>query len=575
VTMMLMLIPILISILIQKGVSGGELALAAAARLVAAAAVAGLWQGAVLAAGVGLALRAIPRTTATLRFAVWLAVLALAAGLPWVHFVAVGTGSAGAGNAVARSGGVRLGAGWSLGIAGVWLAMAAVRLGRLAVEGARLRAVWREAKPVAAGAEVARLLESVPMRRVEMCASESARVDRPSVIGFFAPRILIPSWLLEQLTGPDAGAAAEQELVQIVLHEVEHLRRGDDWLNLVQKLSVAVFPLNPALVWIERRLCRERELACDDGVLRVTGAPRSYATCLTTLAERSLERRESERRELERRSEAALALGALGPGAFGTRSELSRRVYRILNRQPALRPVWAGALCVALTAGLGVGAVELARSPELVSFAAPEAQPRDLARSLPQMPVGAMARGGYGARYQDVVFRGAAASMPASMPVGGLGRKRAVRVRSHRKVPQDQGVQGRTVQGLGVRQVAAVRMLSMAETETPEFGAAQIPAQPVAVDTVARMDSGPQVGSGVDSQAGVGMGSQSGSQVKEVRSAQRGGGPEGQWVVITSFSVGADRPQMILRLSTRPDGQVVSAQYAAVPTGMGWLIVQL
>ncbi len=74
-----------------------------------------------------------------------------------------------------------------------------------------------------------------------------------------------------------------------MLHEVGHLRRADDWINLLQKLSLVVFPLNPMLMWIERRLCLERELACDDDVLRLTKAPKAYATCLTNLAERRLE----------------------------------------------------------------------------------------------------------------------------------------------------------------------------------------------------------------------------------------------------------------------------------------------
>jgi hypothetical protein len=59
-----------------------------------------------------------------------------------------------------------------------------------------------------------------------------------------------------------------------VLHEMEHLRRGDDWTNLLQKLSLVVFPLNPALIWIERQLCLERELACDDRCCRRPGLGR-------------------------------------------------------------------------------------------------------------------------------------------------------------------------------------------------------------------------------------------------------------------------------------------------------------
>ncbi len=45
--------------------------------------------------------------------------------------------------------------------------------------------------------------------------------------------------------------------------------------NLVQKLALVLFPLNPALWIIDRRLAREREMACDEGVIRITHAPRA------------------------------------------------------------------------------------------------------------------------------------------------------------------------------------------------------------------------------------------------------------------------------------------------------------
>ncbi len=115
-------------------------------------------------------------------------------------------------------------------------------------------------------------------RKAQLCTSEE--VERPSVFGFFHPRILIPPALIEKLSA--------QELQQVVLHELEHLRRLDDWTNLLQKAALVVFPLNPAMLWVERKLCAERELACDDRVLRSNAAPKAYAVCLTRLAEFSM-----------------------------------------------------------------------------------------------------------------------------------------------------------------------------------------------------------------------------------------------------------------------------------------------
>jgi hypothetical protein len=172
----------------------------------------------------------------------------------------------------------------------------------------------------------------------------SDEVDRPSVIGFFAPKILIPRWLLQHLT--------PAELEQIVLHEAGHLGRADDWLNLAQKIALVVFPLNPALAWIERRLCFERELACDERVLRTTGAPKAYAACLAALAEHRMTR-----------PGIALSLGALGH-----ESELGQRVGRILRFGEWMRPVQARAVMGVAMLGLLGGVAGLERCPQLVGF---------------------------------------------------------------------------------------------------------------------------------------------------------------------------------------------------------------
>ncbi len=212
----------------------------------------------------------------------------------------------------------------------------------LAVHSMRLRRLWKAARPVEVSATLAAALGDVRGGRVTICTTEM--LDRPSVIGFLAPRILIPAWLMARLT--------PGELEQIVLHEAEHLRRRDDWTNLAQKLALVAFPLNPALAWMEHRLCREREMACDEGVVRITKAPRAYAACLASLAERGLERRAE----------------ALSLGAWHRRSELVHRVHGILLRKRGLSKAAAGALLGAVGCALVAGSVEMARCPQLVAF---------------------------------------------------------------------------------------------------------------------------------------------------------------------------------------------------------------
>ena len=103
------------------------------------------------------------------------------------------------------------------------------------------------------------------------------------MIGFVNPAVVIPRWLLQELS--------PSELQQILLHELAHLQRWDDWTNLAQKILKALLFFHPAAWWIEKQLSLEREMACDDAVVAETANPRAYAECLTHLAEKSFVRR--------------------------------------------------------------------------------------------------------------------------------------------------------------------------------------------------------------------------------------------------------------------------------------------
>jgi beta-lactamase regulating signal transducer with metallopeptidase domain len=357
------------------------------AQAVAPAAVAALWQGAAVAAALVLCLRFAPRVSAAQRFALWAAGFAVVAGLPLLPLFVHSSGASAVApiHEAAAKPLMHLDIRWAFIIAAVWLAASAFRAGELAFHTLRLRRLWKAATPVGTGVEIdsraksrvrETLAASSDARRIEICTTRD--LDCPSVIGFFAPRILIPEWLFSRLT--------PGELEQVILHESEHLRRRDDWTNLLQKLTLVLFPLNPALAWMERRLCREREMACDEGVVRRTHAPRAYAACLTTLAERGLQQR-----ELLRRAHA------LSLGAFTRRPELVYRVHSILRRKQALNPLVAGVLVGVVGFGLVIGALELSRSPQLVAFVAAPEPDAQVAALEPQS-------GPEGIRATDAVF---------------------------------------------------------------------------------------------------------------------------------------------------------------------------
>ncbi len=308
--------------------------------------VAAIWQGTLLAAAVALGLKLLPRTPATVRFAVWFTVFLLVTALPFVSLAPHAPAVAQAGS---HTPWLTLDARWTLAIAAVWALASLLRAGTLVAAALRVRTLWRRATPIESAVPIAGSCSA------QICSSGD--VDRPTVIGFFSPKILIPGWLLEKLT--------PAELEQVVLHEGGHLGRADDWMNLLQKVALVVFPLNPALAWVERRLCFERELACDERVLGALAerdrTATEYASCLATLAEYRLERR-----GLVQGLTQGLALAL---GALGRESELGRRVGRILRPTAKMRPLHARLVMGGAMLGLLAAATGLEHCPRVVAFA--------------------------------------------------------------------------------------------------------------------------------------------------------------------------------------------------------------
>lgn len=315
----------------------------------ASMAVTALWQGTLVAAVLAVVLRLSPRISAAHRFIVWATGFTLAAALPFfpmlaslaaspLHSSANGVASAAAGPWL------ELDSRWGIAISALWIAASVFRAIQLAMQALHLRELGKRASPA--------LPESCPFASgsVSIRGRGLARIcttkllDSPGAIGFFTPRILIPEWLKDRLT--------PAEFEQIVLHEAEHLRRRDDWTNLVAKICLAVFPLNPVLWWMDRRLLMEREMACDEGVVRATRQPRSYAACLTSLAERKLQQRAE----------------VLSLGAWRRRPELVSRVQSILAPKNAPGPWAMRLLAGTIACGMLVGSVELMRSPQLIAF---------------------------------------------------------------------------------------------------------------------------------------------------------------------------------------------------------------
>jgi len=363
--------------------------------LLTEACVAGLWQG-IAVVGMGAALCALmPRASAGVRHILLVALFTGALVLPWMSFQrSVGS---------KESHGLQLAPWVAAAIASLWFVAAVVRAVQLYLAWRHLCAVRRNAVPV----EVQGIGEfHVSGRRALLCSS--AEVDSPSILGFFSPRLLLPDWMVPLLS--------KTELQQIALHECEHLRRGDDWMNLLLQAGIVLCPLNPALLWLNHRICIQRELAVDAAVVVQTAQPFSYARCLMRLAE---QRREHGRLQL------ALA-------AWERKSELVQRVHALLDqtsRWTRRQSAWAaGTASVAL---LSV-ATGMAHAPQFVHVKGTPievAANRSIATDAPMLSAVATSQGSH------AVITSSAQIVPASFHVTS-GRPSKL----HAKKKADKGI---------------------------------------------------------------------------------------------------------------------------------------
>jgi beta-lactamase regulating signal transducer with metallopeptidase domain len=228
----------------------------------------------------------------------------------------------------------------------LWALLSLVMLARVAGGYRKLRRLKSGATPAPDRWELRlRRLCTISGVRRQTRLLISRQVAGPVSLGFLDPAILIPWAFLDMLS--------DSELDHILMHELAHLRRRDDWTNLAQRLIEAVVPIQPAVYWLSHRMSLEREMACDDWVIAATGTAKPYAASLTKVA------------ELSQFGPA----GILAASAAGNQSQLLRRVHHMLDRTRNAAPKLAfGSLIAAVTAVVGLIYVG-ARAPQMVAFA--------------------------------------------------------------------------------------------------------------------------------------------------------------------------------------------------------------
>jgi len=198
----------------------------------------------------------------------------------------------------------------------LWLVGAPLTFALLATGLVGTERLRRHSRPITDG-HIAELCASLAAamhvtRRVSVAICQ--RISSPVLIGVVRPLILLPP---AALTGwsPD-------ELEMVLLHELAHVRRWDNLVNLLQRLVESILFFQPAVWWASRWIRDQRELCCDAAVVRHTRRPTDYARTLAALAAA---------RRNPHAAEAALA--AAGPVSAMARRQLVNRIRHILREE--------------------------------------------------------------------------------------------------------------------------------------------------------------------------------------------------------------------------------------------------
>ena len=239
----------------------------------------------------------------------------------------------------------------------IWLAGSAFGIAGLLLEAGRLAQLRRQARPPShALLQIWReAIRAVPTgRTLRLLLSDQVAV--PMACGWLRPAVLLPSRIDQMLTLEDTR--------HLLMHELAHLARRDDWHQVVQQLAGVIWWWHPLIRWVIGRLEAEGEFACDEVVAERAGR-RRYARTLVRVAGLALDR-----------------TSILAPAA--SRGQLSRRVELLVGDAAPLRPAWRRT-----AAGAALGSVAAAGiwfGPPVIGVraaAAPVAAARPTVASAP------------------------------------------------------------------------------------------------------------------------------------------------------------------------------------------------
>jgi beta-lactamase regulating signal transducer with metallopeptidase domain len=164
-----------------------------------------------------------------------------------------------------------------------WCGMLLAQVLRLLVQRRRLSRLLKQAAPADArlAEVVAETAERLGVRRVPQTLMTQSDCS-PFVCGIWRPKLILPHGLPEKLT--------QAELGQVLLHEMAHIRRRDLIWSWIGEIARMAYFFHPAAHWICYQARLERELACDQLAMAVSGhGPQEYAATLVQVVSHASE----------------------------------------------------------------------------------------------------------------------------------------------------------------------------------------------------------------------------------------------------------------------------------------------
>lgn len=240
----------------------------------------------------------------------------------------------------------------------IWLLGSAVAAYRSVAEVIRLRRWIRMTKRCEDTATIELVARAAQLVGIRIPEVRVTTFDVcPMVVGFWHPKLVLSA----QFPSHNSSKGA----LAILVHECEHIRRRDNFWNLLCRLGIVVYWWNPFLRRLVKTMDRIRERACDDRAIETTGDLREYALALVDIA----------------RNQTGKQLGLMCQSLLGGRADLPSRIERLRDPDRTKIPARSPGIAIALMTILmmpfviPIGLPTIAESLKLVEVA--ESQSKD------------------------------------------------------------------------------------------------------------------------------------------------------------------------------------------------------